>query len=224
MNSYRNSLLKTPVLAFAMLCICFVLPAKAQYSVKDAFSAIDFLSLPHTAAKGIVYPQWVGIDNPNNLMDNKMYNNFQCTDYFSSATDPELSPALYAKFQIPGTSWILGAVAFGGAIDNQTVNLIVADSNGNIKSSLVAEVKWGWIPARQFKITKEGKVIITKLIPVSAQSVRFDNFNQMTAYRLDEVYGIDTSGRFVKESEKRFDTKTYTKAQLDNGKYNLWDL
>lgn len=211
-------------LAFVMLCIGYVLPVKAQYSVKDAFAAINFISLPHTAAKGIVYPQWVGIDNPNNFMDDKMYNDFQCTDYFSSTTDPDLSPALYAKFQVPGTSWILGAVAFGGAIDNQTVSLIVVDSNGNIKSSLVAEVKWGWIPARQFKITQDGKVIVTKLIPTASQSIRFDKFSQMTAYRLDEVYRIDTSGRFVKESEKRFNTKTYTKAQLDNGEYNIWDL
>lgn len=214
----------TKFLVFTMLCICFTLPSKAQYSVKEAFSKIAFSSLPFTAAKGTLYSQSVGISNPNNVMPDKLYKNFQCTDYFSANSDSELKPALIAKFQIPGTSWLLGAVAFGGITDSQTIDLIVIDNAGNIKSSLVAEVMWGWLPAKQFRITNNGKIIISKLVPTSSQSVSFVNFSQMSAYRIDEIYGINSLGQFIKENETKFSTKNYTKSLLDNEKTNIWDL
>ena len=87
-----------------------------------------------------------------------------------------------------------------------------------------SEIQFGLIAAKQFRIASDGKVIITKLVPTSSASVKFYNFNHISAYRVDETYSINSSGIFVKEGEKKYDTKNYSKSQLDTMNNDLWDL
>ena len=212
------------ILALIMFCACSILSVKAQYSVQSAFEKIRFINLPYEAGKNNLRTQSVGITNPNNIIPNKLYKDFQCTDYVSASSDPELSPVLFGKFQVPNSNWIIGAVTFGGATDLQTTNLIVVDKQGNIKSVLESEIQFGLIAAKQFRIAGDGKVIITKLVPTSSTSVKFYNFNQISAYKVDETYSINPSGIFVKEGEKKYGTKNYSKSQLDAMDNDLWDL
>ena len=212
------------ILALIMFCACSMLSVKAQYSVQSAFEKIRFTDLPYEAGKNNVRTQSVGITNPNNVITNKLYKDFQCTDYVLASSDPELSPILFAKFQVPNSNWIIGAVTFGGATDLQTTNLIVVDKQGNIKSVLESEIQFGLIAAKQFRIALDGKVILTKLVPASSTSVKFYDFNQILAYKVDETYSINSSGVFVKEGEKIYGTKNYSKSQLDTMNTDLWDL
>ena len=212
------------ILAFIMFCACSILPVKAQYSVQRAFEKIRFINLPYEAGKNNVRTQSVGITNPNHVIPDKLYKDFQCTDYVLASSDPELSPRLFGKFQLPNSNWMIGAVTFGGATDLQTTHLIVVDQQGHIKSVLESEIQFGWIAAKQFRIASDGKVIITKLVPTSSTSVKFYNFNQISAYRVDQTYSIDSSGAFVKEGEKKYGTRNYSKAQLDTMNNDLWDL
>ena len=203
---------KIRILAFIMFCACSILSVKAQYSVQGAFEKIKFINLPYEAGKNNLRTQSVGITNPNNIIPNKLYKDFQCTDYVLASSDPELNPVLSGKFQIPDSKWIIGAITFGGATDLQTTHLIVVDKQGNIKSVLESEIQFGLIAAKQFRITSDGKVIITKLVPTSSTSVKFYNFNQISAYKADETYSINSSGIFVKEGEKKYDTKNYSES------------
>ena len=212
------------ILALIMFCACSMLSVKAQYSVQSAFEKIGFINLPYEAGKNKSRIQSVGITNPNNLIPNKLYKEFQCTDYVLASSDPELSPILFGKFQVPNSNWIIGAVTFGGATNLQTTNLIVVDKQGNIKSVLESEIQFGLIAAKQFRITSDGKVTITKLVPTSSTSVKFYDFNQISAYKVDETYSINSSGLFVKEGEKKYGTKSYSKSQLDTLDNDLWDL
>ena len=138
------------ILALIMFCACSILSVKAQYSVLNAFEKISFIDLPYEAGKNNLRAQSVGIANPNNVIPNKLYKDFQCTDYVLASSDPELSPVLFGKFQVPNSNWIIGAVTFGGATDLQTTNLIVVDNKGYIKSVLESEVQFGLIAAKQF--------------------------------------------------------------------------
>ena len=212
------------ILTLVIIGACSILSVKAQYSVQRAFEKVRFINLPYEAGKNNLRTQSVGITNPNNLIPNKLYKDFQCTDYIFASSDPELKPILFGKFQIPNSNWIIGAVTFGGASDLQTTNLIVVDKQGNIKSVLESEIQFGLIAAKQFRIASDGKVIITKLVPTSSTSVKFYNFNQISAYRVDETYSINSSGIFVKEGEKKYGTKNYSKSQLDTMNNDLWDL
>ena len=215
---------KIKFLALIMFCTCSILSVKAQYSVQSAFEKIRFINLPYKAGKNNLRTQSVGIINPNNLIPNKLYKDFQCTDYVLASSDPELNPILFGKFQVPNSNWIIGAVTFGGATDLQTTNLIVVDKQGNIKSVLESEIQFGLIAAKQFRIASDGKVMITKLVPTASTSVKFYNFNQISAYKVDETYSIDSSGVFVKEGEKKYGVKSYSKSQLDTMNNDLWDL
>ena len=212
------------ILAVIMFCACSILSVKAQYSVLSAFEKISFINLPYEAGKNNLRIQSVGITNPNNVIPNKLYKDFQCTDYVLASSEPELNPILFGKFQVPNSNWIIGAVTFGGATDLQTTNLIVVDKQGNIKSVLESEIQFGLIASKQFRIASDGKVIITKLVPTSSTSVKFCDFNQISAYRVDESYLINSSGIFVKEGEKKYGTKNYTKSQLDTMNNDLWEL
>ena len=211
-------------LALILFCACSILSVKAQYSVQSAFEKIRFINLPYEAGKNNARIQSVGITNPKNVIPNKLYKDFQCTDYVLASSNPEFNPVLFGKFQVPNSHWMIGAVTFGGATDLQTTNLIVVDKQGNIKSVLEAEIQFGWIAAKQFRIASDGKVIITKLVPTSSVSVKFYDFNQISAYKVDETYSINSSGIFVKEGEKKYETKNYTKSQLDTMDSDLWDL
>lgn len=212
------------ILALIMLCACSILSVKAQYSVQSAFEKIRFINLPYEAGKNNARIQSVGIAIPNQVIPNKLYKDFQCTDYVLASSDPELSPILFGKFRVSNSNWVIGAVTFGGATDLQSTSLIVVDKQGNIKSVLESEIQFGLIAAKQFRIASDGKVIITKLVPTSSTSVKFDNFNQISAYRVDETYSINSSGVFVKEGEKKYGTKNYSKSQLDTMNNDLWDL
>ncbi len=212
------------ILALIMLCACSILSVKAQYSVQSAFEKIRFINLPYEAGKNNARIQSVGIAIPNQVIPNKLYKDFQCTDYVLASSDPELSPILFGKFRVSNSNWVIGAVTFGGATDLQSTSLIVVDKQGNIKSVLESEIQFGLIAAKQFRIASDGKVIITKLVPTSSISVKFYNFNQISAYKVDETYSINSSGIFVKEKEKKYDTKTYSKSQLDTMNNDLWDL
>ena len=211
-------------LSLIIFCACSILSVKAQYSVQSAFEKISFIDLPYEAGKNNARIQSVGITNPNNVIPDKLYKDFQCTDYILASSDSELNPILFGKFQVPNSNWIIGAVTFGGATDLQTTNLIVVDKQGNIKSVLESEIQFGLIAAKQFKIASDGKVIVTKLVPTSSKSVKFYDFNQISAYKVDETYTIDSSGVFVKVGEKKYGAKNYSRLQLDTTNIDLWDL
>lgn len=210
---------------FLLIILLFISAPQisGQECIKKALAMIDAMRVPHVAAKGVHSEKWVGICNPQRVIPDKLYNNIQGTDYWSASDDPELAPALFAKFLIPDTNLTLAAVNFGGATDFQTNVLIVVDNNGNIKSALEAEFSWGWITPKQFRITNNYEIIISTLVSTSSISVPFKSFTQFEAKRVDETYTINSSGQFIKNSTKEFAPKIYTRKQLDAKIFNIWD-
>ena len=82
------------------------------------------------------------------------------------------------------------------------------------------------ISIKQYKVTADYKIITSQMILTSQSPILYENFigtnQRIEAYRLDTTYVIDGNGVFVKESETRLPTKTYTEKQLVENE--IWDL
>lgn len=202
-----------------MLLLSFEI-VDAQPCVQKSLSYLNDYPLPWVAKKGITYKRY-GICNPNGIIPNRLYNNIQGTDYWL-ATDPELNPAVFAKFSVPDIPYTLAAVVWGGATDWNATVLISVDKDGVIKSTLEVGYSWAWIAPKQFQITKDCKVIVSTLTPVSSASLPFNSFTQFEGYITDVTYVLNTSGVFVKESTSTRDRRVYTRAELDTKTFNLF--
>lgn len=173
------------LILLVLLQLFFTLPIGAQESVKKVFDMIRPNALPYAAAKGVVRVQSVGMPNPGNILPDTLYTDFQHTQYLLVNDDSELSPAIFAKFPLPNSNFMLGAVSFGGATDYDMTYLIVVDQQGNIKDVLSAEIMLGFVPSKQFRISKEGIITVTSLQPTSSKSVSMDDFTSINACRVD---------------------------------------
>jgi len=48
------------------------------------------------------------------------------------------------------------------------------------------------------------------------------SLNQFNLQRIDTEYQIDSTGHFVKLSEKKYRAKTYNRSELENNTKNIW--
>ena len=206
-----------------LLCMTCIFSVNAQFTVQRAFSRIDFSSLPYTFYKDCSFDEYFTVENPNNIIPDKLYLNFQLTEYHLARDYPEAMGTLSKKFNL-GNDVYLGLVDFGGALEWQTFSLITANSAGSIIDTLEVSVMSGWIMPKQFKITENREVIVYRLVPTSSTSIRMSNFRYVDAYITETVYQIDMAGQFIKMSEKRTpNSRTYTRDELNDKKTNLWD-
>lgn len=218
---------KTTTLIIGVLLTLLFLPSPtfSQTIENRALNAISYSILPYQDKKGVLFPNFWGVDSPIGVPD-KLYNDLQCTQYIQAGNNEDLSPALYLKIKVPNTNFIIGALTYGGATDYRTDQLFISDTSGNIKSTLECTVLNGNISIKQYQITKDCKVIVSQLILTSKTPILYENFigtNQsIEAYRLDTTYSISKDGKFIKEKETRMPTKSYTEKQLTN--YDIWDL
>ena len=181
-------------------------------------------SVPFSATKktrflnGYNYP----IDNSNNAIPDKLYENVQCTQYTHAGSGDQRGE-FFRKFAIPGSSNVLVAIAFGGVTDWRTDVLCVATPSGNVISTLEAHVDFAYAAVKQYRITAQNKIIISKIVPASSTPIMFQTFTSFVGQRVDVTYSINSQGQFVQVSSQTFSTKTYTRSYLENRDINIWD-
>ncbi|MDR0565977.1 MAG: hypothetical protein LBG47_02915 [Prevotellaceae bacterium] len=216
-----NKVILTTVIATFMLLP--LLNSAGGLPIGAALSSISTESVPFSATKKTRFPKnSSAVDNSNNAIPDKLYNDLQCTQY--TKPNAEQQGCLFRKFAIPGSSNMLVAVAFGGVTDWRTTVLCVVTPTGSVISTLEAYVDYfPYVAVKQFRITAQNKIIISKIVPATSTPIMFENFTSFVGQRVDVTYAINSQGKFVQISSQTFPSKTYTRSYLENENINIWD-
>jgi hypothetical protein len=218
-----KALFVTTLILLPSLCL-------AQASIGEALNKMPTELVPFNATKKtkFIENKSFGVDNSNNviLIPDKLYDNVQLTQYDHASVDPELGGITFRKFAIPNFANIL-VVSFGGDTDCQTDVMCVVSPSGAILDTLEAAIFYyisGTIALKQFRIINaQSNIIITQIVPTSSTSIPLATFTSFSGYRLDTTYAINSQGKFVKQVEKRYVTKTYTKTYLEDWDKEIWN-
>ncbi len=225
----RNILLtvmkKTRQIISILLYALCIFTMNAQITVQYALSRINFSSLPYEFYKKLDFDEYFTVDNPDNVIPDKMYKNFQLTEYYLARDmKPDANAVIYKKFNL-GNGVRMGFVNIGGVVEWNVFSLITVTDGGSIIDTLEVGVMCGLVMPKQFKINDNRKVFVYRLVPESKTSISMSSFNYVEAYVTETVYTIDMAGQFILTTpEKRVSsTRTYSKEELESDTFNLWD-
>ena len=209
---------------FVIMYSCLSCALNAQFTVEWAFSKASYSTVPFNFYKDCSFEQTYTIENPGYIMPDRLYQNFQLTEYYLARENPETAGALRLKFKLKN-GYDLGLVDFGGVTEWMTYDLITVNKNSEILDALEVGIKAGVAKPKQFRITADEKIIVMQLVTTETTSVQIAGFSKVTGYITETVYHIDASGKFVKESEtRRTGVRTFTEEQLNCRSTDLWDL
>ncbi|GHU97433.1 hypothetical protein FACS1894156_8980 [Bacteroidia bacterium] len=201
--------------------------AQQNFSMSFVLSRTPVTSLPFNATKygeNVMFEPETSysINNSNNAIPDKLYDNVQCTQYIRASSDPYMNGCFFRKFAISGSSNKLVVVSFGGLTPYRTDVLCVVDPLGTVISTLEGHVETSEVVVKQFRINAEGHIIISQIVPTTSVSIPFYTFTSFTGQRKDITYSINAKGQFVQVSEVVYVARTYTRATLENQNINIW--
>lgn len=191
-----------------------------QEELSDIINTYDykFTTLPYNNRCSGEFRYY--INNTSGLIPNRLYKNIQCTEYILADEEPQL-PAAYAKFKTSNPNINLIAVHFGDITDYTTIVLVSAHKNGMILDTLEVEAGFGSTFIKQYRILKNGKIVVTSIKPKQKESIPFYNFGSFVGNRIDCTYRVE-DGKFILEKEQVFDEQTYTEKLLRRENFNIW--
>ena len=209
---------------FIMLSLCFA-TVRAEFDLQTAISVIGKSNLPFDFTKeGDLYSSY-RIYNPNNVIPDKIYENFQLTEYFNARDNIDTGLDLCFTCKL-GSDLYLCLIRVGGIIEPATYVLTSVNSSYKVVQSLEVGVTYANTYIKQFKINDNREVYVYQLVPTSTISIPFDTFKSVEAYVTETVYTIDMAGQFILTSpEKRVsNTRTFSRDEIDTMKQDLWEL
>ena len=207
-----------------MLSLCFA-TVYAEFDLQTAISYIGKSNLPFDFTKeGDLYSSY-RIYNPNNVIPDKIYENFQLTEYFNARDNIDTGLDLCFTCKL-GSDLYLCLIRVGGIIEPATYVLTSVNSNYKVVQSLEVGVTYANTYIKQFKINDNREVYVYQLVPTSTISIPFDTFKSVEAYVTETVYTIDMAGQFILTSpEKRVsNTRTFSRDELEKMTQDLWEL
>lgn len=219
---------KKCIFAIVLLLMCSNHLLFAQVSLQTILEKCPDQELPFGGSKQHRFISDISfyITNKNNILYNKLYKNIQLTEYYLVRSGDEEMHSLFRKFPIPGSSNKLLFISMGGATDLRTDNLTIVSPTGEVLDQLTGIVCCygkGPMHIKQCKVSAQGEIFISQLIPTESTSVELTTLKQFTGYRVDKTYVITPEGKFRETSSKRFKPQLYTVTQLEDEEYNLWD-
>ena len=209
---------------FIMLSLCFA-TVRAEFDLQTAISVIGKSELPFDYTKeGGLYDSY-RLYNPNNVIPDKIYENFQLTEYFSARDNIDTGLDLCFTCKL-GNDLYLCLIRVGGIIEPATYVLTSVNSSYKVVQSLEVGVTYANTYIKQFKINDNREVYVYQLVPTSTISIPFDTFKSVEAYVTETVYTIDMAGQFILTSpEKRVsNTRTFSRDELEKMTQDLWEL
>ncbi len=224
----RNILLtvmkKTRQIISILLYALCIFTMNAQITVQYALSRINFSSLPYEFCKKLNFDEYFTAENPGNVIPDKMYENFQLTEYYLARDMPDVFTVICKKFNL-GNGVRLGLVDISAGAEWEAFSLITVTDGGSIIDTLEVGVMSGLIMPKQFKINDNREVFVYRLVPESKASINMSSFNYVEAHVTETIYTIDMAGQFILTTpEKRVSsTRTYSKEELESDTFNLWD-
>ncbi|MDR3119606.1 MAG: hypothetical protein LBU44_09390 [Mediterranea sp.] len=200
--------------------LCVTQPSIGEVLNKMSTETVPFNA---TKTKESIYADSHWVDNPNNVIPDKLYDNVQLTEYNHASVNPELGASTFRKFAIPNSTNKLLVIEFGGCTTWRTYVLCIVSPSGSVIDTLEAAVHLGFIALKQFRIDAQSNIIITRIVPTSSTSIPLDTFSSFSGYRLDTTYAINSQNQFVKQSEQCYVTKTYTATYLEDEDKDIWN-
>ena len=207
-----------------MLSLCFA-TVRAEFDLQTAISVIGKSELPFDYTKeGGLYDSY-RLYNPNNVIPDKIYENFQLTEYFNARDNIDTGLDLCFTCKL-GNDLYLCLIRVGGIIEPATYVLTSVNSSYKVVQSLEVGVTYANTYIKQFKINDNREVYVYQLVPTSTISIPFDTFKSVEAYVTETVYTIDMAGQFrLTSPEKRVSsTRTFSRDELEKMTQDLWEL
>lgn len=148
------------------------------------------------------------------------WDNVQGTKYTPGANE---GAVLYRKFIPTNNNYIVAPIVIGDSDWIREI-LITFTNSGQVIDYLEVGYGFDLMMYKQWKINGDMKVTVYNLkytnptpLPLEAE------FTQLTMQRIDTEYQIDTTGHFVKLSEKKYEPKSYTYAYLNDKTKDIWN-
>lgn len=212
-------------LLLCALCALCVFTIKAQFTVQYALSKLDYTSLPFVFYKNIGPGKYFTAENPNNIIPDRMYLNFQLTEYYLARDMPDVFTVIKNKFNL-GNGVRMGLIDISAGAEWEAFSLITVTEGGSIIDTLEVGIMSGLIMPKQFKINDNREVFVYRLVPESKTSINMSTFNYVEAHVTETVYTIDMAGQFIlKTPEKRVSsTRTFSRDELEDMELDLWEL
>jgi hypothetical protein len=211
-----------------LITIVFLLTAKtsfAQDNMSYVISSTPTEGVPFNATKKI--KPLVGYDgivnNANNAIPDKLYDDVQCMQYTEVANSYELAGRFFRKFTLPNSSNALIAISFGhGYGESRTDVLCVVNPTGAIISTIECAIMADAVYVKQFRINAQSQIIISTIKPTSAVSLP-ESWVNFTGQRIDITYMVNAQGQFMQLLEQEFQPQNYTRTYLENKNVNIWE-
>jgi hypothetical protein len=221
--------MKTKVFLIHVLSLSFNLlssPCFADpYLLGEVINRIPADTVPFNGSKNTPFCRECSypIDNSNNAIPDKLYNNVQCTEFDHAIVSWDLWGRTSGKFQISDNNNFLVIVHFGGITDWGTDVLCVVNPSGEVLDTIEGQINYDVIAIKQYRINVQHKIIISTLTTTSTTSVPLESFTSFVGQRVDKTYFINAQGQFVEESVQYYRPRTYTRTELDNRDLNIWE-
>jgi hypothetical protein len=198
----------------------------AQLSLSDVITRTPTTDVPFYAERSTRTPRAYSfsVNNSDNAIPDKLYNDLQLLQFDHASISPELGARFYRKFSIPNNNNVLIAIGFGnGYGGSKTIVLCTVSPAFLVINSLEGLVMGDDLFIKQFRINNLHQIIVSTIKPTSTTTILFTNFSSFIGQRTDVTYLINSAGQFSKISEQKFQTKTYTRAELENTSTNIWN-
>ena len=220
----ENDKIMKKICLFIILSLCFA-TIRAGFDLRTAIPLVQTEALPLELGNNSDFIADHRLDNPNNAIPDKIYENFQLTEYFNARDNIDTGLDLCYTCRL-GSDLYLCLIRIGGVIEPATYVLTSVDYNYRVVQSLEVGVTLANSYIKQFKINDNREVHVFRLVPTSTASVPFDKYNYVEAYVTETVYTIDMAGQFILTTpEKRVSsTRTFSRDELENMTQDLWEL
>ena len=180
------------VCLFILLSLYFATGC-AGFDLQTAIPLVETKTLPLDFNRELAFRANHCLDNPNNAIPDKMYENFQLTDSFSTRDNTDTMLNLCFKCKL-GSDLYLCLVRIGGVIEPVTYVLTSVDYNYRVVQSLEVGVKYANTYIKQFRITDNREVYVYRLVPTSTASVSLTRSSRLRPTLLKQSIPLTAQG------------------------------
>lgn len=218
--------MKTKIIIILMLSFCIC--SYAQHTPKDVMARVKVLNVPfngsRTPVKGVLGSS---IKVNDGVLSRKVYSNAQLTEWWDMKDHSDMSYYCNLQFDNPAHQNNYLLISLNDAGDFRTRILASVDPDGNINDFIDARItsasKYGTAAIMQYRITANGDVIISRIVPTSTTSIPLGDLKDFHGYRQDTTYRLDQNGKFQIINTVKFVPQLYTAQMISAQDYNVWN-
>ena len=148
----ENDKIMKKICLFIILSLCFA-TIRAGFDLRTAIPLVQTEALPLELGNNSDFIADHRLDNPNNAIPDKIYENFQLTEYFNARDNIDTGLDLCYTCRL-GSDLYLCLIRIGGVIEPATYVLTSVDYNYRVMQSLKVGVKYANTYIKQFRVSR----------------------------------------------------------------------